>query len=245
MRHRDHTYVGQELALFRNARNWRAYWSREILPFLGNSVLEVGAGIGSVTRRLAENAEHWVALEPDPTLAGQIFDAGTSSSVEVKVGTVRDLSESATYDSIIYIDVLEHILDDVGELEYAARLLKPGGFLVILVPAHMALYSPFDKAIGHHRRYSRSSLGHVLPSRGRVRRVAYLDSVGLLASGMNRFFLRSSIPTERQILFWDQWMVPLSTVLDKLVRGKVGKSLLVVWENGTEDSSDRQELGSH
>lgn len=223
-------YVGDELELFSEARNWRNYWTEVIEPYLGESVLEVGAGIGSVTTLLAERRTRWVAVEPDESLAGQIVQGAGYASVEVVVGTVRDVAVTGQFDSVLYIDVLEHIEDDRGELEEAAKRLRPGGRLIVLVPAHMSLYSPFDRAIGHFRRYNRTRLLGSLPQGGSVKVSTYMDSVGLLASGMNRFFLRSNAPTKQQISFWDKKMIPVSRRTDRLLRGQLGKSLLVIWE---------------
>jgi hypothetical protein len=108
--------------------------------------------------------------------------------------------------------------------------LRSGGSLCVLSPAHPWLFSEFDARIGHHRRYSRAALVALTPPRTRLRLVRYLDSVGLGASLANRLLLRSPKPTRSQILFWDRLMVPLSRPLDWLLRYRLGKSILAVWE---------------
>ena len=121
---------------------------------------------------------------------------------------------SDRFDSIVYIDVLEHIDDDGAELRRAASRLRPGGTLVILSPAHQWLFTAFDAAIGHKRRYTKSML-------------RYLDSTGLLVSSANRLFLRSA--TLSQIKLWDRVFVRMSTWLDALLRYSIGKSVVGVW----------------
>jgi hypothetical protein len=133
------------------------------------------------------------------------------------------------FDSIVYIDVLEHIEDDKSELAQAFHLLRPGGRLIVLAPALQALYSPFDKAIGHYRRYARKSLRSCTPPSSRLEKLAYLDCVGLIASGANRLILKQSSPSLRQILFWDKYMIPVSRILDPLIGHRLGKSILAVW----------------
>ncbi len=147
-----------------------------------------------------------------------------------RVGTTEDLVASECFDTILYIDVLEHIDDDRGELTRAAAHLKPGGHVIVLSPAHQFLYAPFDRAIGHFRRYSRSSLRAAAPAGLHETRLVYLDSVGLLASAANRLLLSQSMPTESQILAWDRLMIPLSRLLDPLFMGRAGKSILGVWQ---------------
>jgi SAM-dependent methyltransferase len=147
-----------------------------------------------------------------------------------RAGTTQTLPSAACFDAILYVDVLEHLADDAAELRRAARLLRrPGGVLIILAPAHGWLYSPFDRAIGHHRRYTRRSLARVIPAELTRLTLRYLDSVGLLASAANRFVLRRSLPTERDIVRWDRLMVPLSRHLDRWLGFRVGKSVLGIW----------------
>src|SRR5262249_14397558 len=96
----------------------------------------------------------------------------------------------------------EHIADDRSELAAAAAHLKPGGKLIVLGPAHPWLYSPFDKALGHYRRYTRRMLAAAVPADLQRVELIYLDSVGLLASTGNRLLLRRSLPSPRQIRIW-------------------------------------------
>ncbi|TAN78254.1 MAG: class I SAM-dependent methyltransferase [Magnetospirillum sp.] len=230
-------YQGAELTLFAHAVNWKRYFARQIRPYLGRTVVEVGAGLGGTTGLLHSGQAAWVCLEPDPAMAGDITAAITAGrlppSCRVEIGIVADLlarGHEGRYDSVVYIDVLEHIENDRGELAAALRLLKPGGHLVVLSPAFSWLYTPFDRAVGHFRRYHRASLLGIGPAGARPVRVRYLDSVGLLASLANRLLLRSGMPTQSQVLTWDRLMVPFSRVVDPLVGHAFGRSLLAVWQ---------------
>ncbi len=219
-------YVGSELAIFEKARKWKSYWRDEIAPYVRGDVLEVGAGIGANTKLLGQlGFDSWTALEPDLRLAAQIEPA--SSRHRTIVGTISDLNER--FDAVLYIDVLEHIEDDRTELMRAAERLRPAGTLIVLSPAHPFLFTPFDGAIGHYRRYTRSSLASAAPGCMRPLRIAYLDSVGMLASAGNRLLLNSAMPTERQILAWDRLLIPISRAIDRLFAGRVGKSVLGIW----------------
>lgn len=197
-------------------------------------VLEVGAGIGSTTRHLCDGSQRtWLCLEPDRAMADRLAEAIARGELpaccRARAGTVRDLPPDARFDAILYVDVLEHVQDDSAELAAAARALKPAGALIVLAPAHGWLYSPFDRAIGHYRRYTRRSLAAVGPPGLRRLSLQYLDSVGLLASAGNRFILRKSLPTVRDIVRWDRLMVPLSRRLDPWLGFRVGKSVVGIW----------------
>jgi SAM-dependent methyltransferase len=222
-------YVGSELELFKKARNWKAYWRAQIAEFVRGEVLEVGAGIGANTLTLSSLAyDHWTCLEPDAVLAARI-ELPPGGRHKTVVGTVADLSAEAKFDAILYIDVLEHIEDDAGEIARAAARLKPGGALIVMSPAHPVLFTPFDAAIGHFRRYTRASLRQTAPATLRVEKLVYLDAAGMLASAGNRVLLRSAMPTERQILTWDRLLVPISRLIDPIFAGRVGKNVLGIW----------------
>ena len=230
----DYTYVGSELELFAGATRWKSYLADQVAPFLGEEVLEVGAGLGGTTKRLCRGVERrWVCLEPDEGLAGRLSGAIDSGELpaccRVEVGTLERLAREPAFDTLLYIDVMEHIEDDAGELARAGEFLRPGGHVVVLSPAHQWLYSPFDKAIGHYRRYTKSTLRALTPTGLDLVRLSYLDTVGLIASAGNRLFLRSAMPNPSQIAVWDRYMVRLSRVVDPLIGYSAGKSVLGVW----------------
>lgn len=230
-----YTYVGEELDLFRHAKNWKAYWGSQVLPFVRGRVLEVGAGTGNNAATLiaARRHEAWTCLEPDPALLPALTErcaeVSPDETVEVIEGTLAALKLERTFDTLLYIDVLEHIERDHAELKTAAAHLAPGGHLIVLSPAHQALFSPFDKAVGHYRRYSVAQLLAAGPQGLKPRVARYLDAVGLLASTANRLLLRQSMPNVGQLKTWDRWMVPLSKALDPILGYRLGKSVLGVW----------------
>ena len=229
-------YVGDELDLFAAATHWKAYFRRQIQPYLGSRVLEVGAGLGGTTRALCQGTEsRWVCLEPDPQLAKRLEAEQAVGRLpggcEVVIGTLDDQLTDETFDSVLYMDVLEHIEGDRAELVQAARRVAPGGHLVVLSPAHQWLFTPFDQSIGHCRRYSRASLKAVGPPGLNLVWLGYLDSVGFFASLTNKLFLQQSMPTPKQIAFWDRVLVRTSTWVDPILGHRAGKSVLGVWQS--------------
>jgi SAM-dependent methyltransferase len=227
-------YIGTELELFANATHWKAYVGRVLRPFVAGRVLDVGAGIGANTTFLhGERVACWTSLEPDPDLARRIADRIAAGALprgcRAVTGTIRALPGEARYDTILYIDVLEHIAEDAAELAAASRHLAPAGHLIVLAPAHPFLFSPFDAAIGHCRRYRRADLLRLAPPGGRLVECRMLDSAGFFASLANRFLLAAAMPSERQIAFWDKLLVPLSRCLDPLLGYRFGKTVVAVW----------------
>ncbi len=222
-------YIGSELEIFEEARRWKAYWRARIAAFVAGDVLEVGAGIGANTTALSTlDYRSWLSLEPDSELAGHIA-LPSGGRHRVVTGTLADLPNGRKFDTILYLDVLEHIERDAAELASAAQRLNAGGALIVVAPAHSFLYTPFDRAIGHYRRYDKRILREVAPESLRLERLEYLDAAGMLASLANRWLLRSAAPSRSQILFWDRLLVPCSRVLDPLSGRRIGKSILAVW----------------
>ncbi|SOC78578.1 Methyltransferase domain-containing protein [Salinimicrobium sediminis] len=231
----DFNYKGDELDIFKDAVNWKKYWFNSISKFISGDVLEVGAGIGINTNLILQshsNIRSLLSIEPDKSMADQILSNLTlgSSKVTVLNQYLQDFSPDKRFDTIIYIDVIEHIEDDAGELRRAKLHLKDGGILIILVPSYNFLISPFDEAIGHYRRYNKKMIVNTIPDGLTMLRLFYLDSVGVCASLLNKFVLKQSYPTREQILKYDKMIVPLSKVIDPLIFHSVGKSLVGVWK---------------
>ena len=226
-------YPGEELVLFQQATHWKKYFSRQIKPYIKGNVLEVGAGIGSTTLLLNDGSPGpWLMLEPDAQLSAQLKSKIETNllpaNCRLQTGTLDELSSS--FDTIIYIDVLEHIEKDGEEMKKAARLLRAGGHMVVLSPAFQFLYSPFDKAIGHYRRYNRKKLRNITPDGLQLISNRYYDTVGFFAAFINKLFLRQKYPTLYQVKFWDNWMIPVSRISDKLLLHSFGKTIITVWK---------------
>jgi SAM-dependent methyltransferase len=241
----SYVYCGAELDLFAAAAYWKTYIRAAVTPFLGRTVLEVGAGNGNTTRALCRGGfDRWVCLEPDAALADQLDSAAGAGELpdccRVSIGTLSDLSEHDRFDTILYMDVLEHIEDDRAELERAARQLEPGGHLIVLAPAHQWLFTPFDRSIGHYRRYTKRTLRVAAPGELSLKRLLYMDSVGMLASLGNRLLLKSAMPTAQQIAVWDRLMVPLSRLVDPVLLHTLGKSVLGIWTRGAHTAQRRR-----
>jgi SAM-dependent methyltransferase len=225
-------YPGQELELFSEAVNWKRYFAELLEPHVSGQVLDVGCGMG-VNALFISNPgiSAYTFLEPDVSLLDRVKENACLPvlwNAEKVNGTTQDMA-GRRFDTVLYLDVLEHIEDGAAELERARDLLAPGGCLVVLAPAFQLLFSPFDHAVRHHRRYTRSSLEKEVPAGMQCILSRYLDGVGTLLSLGNRLMLRRNLPTQAQIHFWDRYVVPISRPFDKLFGRYFGRSVVAVY----------------
>ena len=234
---KDPQDVGLELALFTHATNWKAYIKSEIANYIKGHVLEVGAGIGGITNILYSGREKsWICLEPNTDLFNRLAKSLNNSPFKINGfpkaihGNIYQPAFDHQFDTILYIDVLEHIENDRLEIKKAFHKLNKGGVFIVFAPAHQWLFSPYDDKVGHFRRYHQKRLFAISPADTKLLRVRYLDCFGCLASLGNKVLLRTSIPTKNQIVLWDRLMVPLSRIFDNVFGHKIGKSIYIVWQ---------------
>jgi SAM-dependent methyltransferase len=216
---------GEALRRMEGAGAYNAWLFERVRPHLGRRVLDAGAGVGTFTG-LAADGREVVAVEPDPELLPVLrarFEG--RSDVAIVEGTIEDVSGS--FDSIVCLNVLEHIADDVGTLRRFRELLEPGGRLLLLVPAHPSLYGSIDRTVEHERRYTKGDLGGKLREAGfdvaELRLVNPLGAAGWFVS--SRVLKREQVP-EGPLKLYDK-LVPALRVLDKVDVG-VGLSVWAV-----------------
>ncbi len=230
----ENTYIGNELDLFKNATNWKNYFSKKIKPYIKGDILEVGAGIGTNTKYLIHdnvNIKSITCLEPDAILCEEMKLNHLNDKIDAKEilnGTIEDVNKQ--FDTIIYIDVLEHIEKSKEEIELIKKRLNTDGQLIILVPAFNFLFSEFDSKIGHFRRYDKHILKNEVNNTLKLQKTFYLDSLGVIASLVNKYILKKGTPSPANIYFWDKKIIPFSKFLDIISFNTFGKSLIGIYQ---------------
>ena len=150
-----------------------------------------------------------------------LLQAQKSSSKDI----TKDLDEN--FDTIMYLNVLEHIKDDTEEINRAFKKLKKNGHLVILVPAHNKLYSKFDEAVGHFKRYEIDFFKQINIENSKKQKLIYLDSMGYFLYFLNKLFFKEEVyPSKFKILVWDKLFTPITFIVDRLLMYKFGKNII-------------------
>jgi SAM-dependent methyltransferase len=213
---------------------------QSIAPYVGNRVLEVGAGIGNMTRVLygrdlivATDLElpylHILRnrFSRNPTIRVERLDLNSDDCLALK---------SYAFDTVVCLNVLEHIENDEGALQRLFEILAPGGRLVLFVPADQKLFGTMDTQVGHHRRYSRESLARVMENAGfTAEMMTYRNVFGRFGWWLNgRVLKRTHLPGGQSRLF--DWFVPLLKRLEP-ANPRKGLSLIAVATKPLEERS--------
>jgi 2-polyprenyl-3-methyl-5-hydroxy-6-metoxy-1,4-benzoquinol methylase len=223
----------EELANLADADHFLSWISDTLQPHLGARVLEVGAGVGAIATKLAAAGHDVVAIEPADNVFPELQrrTAGLDGVHPLQLTSQQLLTDEAeSFDSVVYVSVLEHIRDDVDELRTAYRLLKPGGTLALFVPAMPSLYGSLDFKSGHFRRYDRSLLQQVVTDAGfDISRLTYMDVAGVVPYFLMYRLLDVPTLDAGSSKVYDRLIVPISRAFeDRVGSPAVGKNLVAV-----------------
>jgi len=202
--------------------------------FLGDRILEVGSGVGNQTRFFIDNRERVVASDIEPYYVRELTSRFADRS-NVRIAsyrfpldaTARGELQSDGIDTIVCMNVLEHIEDDVSTLIDFATVLPAGGHLVLLVPSMKALYGTLDQHLHHHRRYDEEELGGKLTAAGfKIDTMRFLNRVAVPGWWLNSRVLKRKVLPKGQLRFF-KWVMPLLR-LEERRPPRFGLSLLVL-----------------
>ncbi|MFN2462477.1 MAG: class I SAM-dependent methyltransferase [Candidatus Dormibacteria bacterium] len=226
-----------ELVALAEATNYRDWLFSKTAPHLGERVVEVGAGFGTMTDCVVDKARV-VALELIPEYVATLhrrYDA--LANIEIHHG---DATEDAVWDAIraggeldsaMSFNVFEHILDDVAVMKQVLASLRPGGEMVVFTPAFPGLFGEMDRGVGHVRRYTRGELlGKARTAGFEIVDCQFMNLPGFFLWYLNGKVLKSSGATggAASVRLFDRWAVPLVRAAEQLVRPPFGQSLLLV-----------------
>ena len=207
-----------------SAHNYNDYLTRLIRESAESTdLIDFGAGIGTFSKRLRTAGYNVTCVEPDPLQRRRLEEQGFDTLENIS--GVADNSASFVFS----LNVFEHIQDDVVALREVRQKLKPGGTLLIYVPAFACLWTSLDEKLCHYRRYTKKTLRRLVEQEGFVVEDArYADSLGFIATLVFRLLNKNvSALTATSISFYDQWLFAPSRVLDRLFGRWFGKNVYV------------------
>jgi SAM-dependent methyltransferase len=214
-----------------------------VRPWLGRSVMEIGVGFGQYTRRMLTDGRRVLGCDLDSGHLKNLRDSVSSPLLETQrldleaPEPARAMSAGFAPDTILLLNVLEHVRSHEQALKFLHEIAAPGGRIVLIVPAVAALHNGLDREAGHHRRYSRALLTRAMGAAGwEVAEIRYLNLPGIpgwiLAGWLGRAS-RSATElnapsTNWLIRFYDRFFVGISRLTDPLAARFAGLSILAV-----------------
>src|SRR3954464_5138347 len=216
--YRDDEYGSQILARLSRAPRFNAWMADTIRPYCGSTVLEIGSGVGNLTRKLLPR-DRYVASDINPlylqTLKNLQSDRPYLRSSYCDVTDLATFPKDAEpYDTVICLNVIEHVPDDRVSLRNIATVLADGGRAIVLVPQGQWNYGTLDEVLGHRRRYDEASLRPLAADCGlEVERIVPFNRIGTIAWYLNGKVLRRRIFGLGQIMLLNL-LTPLFRMLD-------------------------------
>lgn len=220
-------YIGTDnLEAMAGAINYNKFLSSLIMSHAkkNETIVDFGSGIGTFARELNEHGYHVHCIEPDARQAATIAAAG------LPVSTSIDELADGSVDYLYTLNVLEHIEDDVATLRLLHNKLRPGGKLLIYVPAFQLLYSSMDRKVGHFRRYTKPRMAKKLrAAEFQILTMRYVDSLGFIAALLFRLVGNDSGSLNHTaLMIYDRVIFPLSRMCDVVFSSVLGKNVVVV-----------------
>jgi 2-polyprenyl-3-methyl-5-hydroxy-6-metoxy-1,4-benzoquinol methylase len=227
-------YAADDLETMQEARRYSAHLYDLFRGHIGKRVLEVGAGIGTMSLRLAEAADLVVGLEPNVNCVTRLQDAMRGHPRFVLRPCHLEECDRAEltghrFDTVVCVNVLEHIEDDAAALRTFKDVLIPNGRVLIFVPAVQAAYGPLDAELGHHRRYSKPTLARAFADAGlELLTLRYTNPIGLLGWMYNAHISKSTAHSLTQVRLFETLVAPWALPLERLIPPPIGLSLIAV-----------------
>lgn len=232
--------TGEEtLIVFSKATAFNAWLSELVLPWAKGHILEIGSGIGNISEIILQNNLTITLSDLNPQYCSQLKNKFENRALCKGIISLNiaeaDFEEKykpllTKFDTIIALNVIEHIEDDRKAFENCKKLLAPGGRIIILVPAFTFLYNSFDKGLGHYRRYTRNKLSEKMQHAGfNVIHRQYFNMPAMFGWFISGSIFKMKIIPENQLNFYN-YLVPLFKRIDTLFQKKIGISLIMVAE---------------
>ena len=211
------------------AVNHRQWFVELAIPHLGDHPIEVGSGLGDYALEWAPHFPRFTATEADPDRLVLLKERlHGHPSIDVRE-LLLPTEETASYTAAVSYNVLEHIEDHVGALRSMARLVRPGGRIVLIVPAFMFAMSPVDIATGHVRRYTKKTMRAAMTEAGlTIEKLHYANALGLIGYYMATSVFKLMPKEGPMVKFYDRLVLPVTKAAETLVRPPFGQSVFVV-----------------
>ncbi len=221
------------MAQTKNYNNWLF---RMFKDFIGHRILDIGSGYGTFINYFKDR-EQVISVEPSTDgyeyMKRSFKDNRNIYLIKGDFNDEKVLNEvcSKDIDTVICLNVLEHIENDGKTIGNVRKCLKTGGRLILYVPALSFIYGTLDEALGHYRRYDKKGLEEMLKTSGfKIVKSRYVNFIGVFSWFLYSRIKKARIPAEKRILFYDRFVVPFVSLIENMISLPFGQSLLIIGE---------------
>lgn len=229
----DLYYEGRDLEAMAVLSRYYHWMLEMFAPYLGGHGVEIGAGQGTMSQLLVNRLERLDLVEPSPNLYVILKERfGEDGRVTLKPISLEGYLEHVpprTLDTVVMVNVLEHVKDDRAALVAIERCLRPGGHLLLFVPALRQLYSKFDRLVGHHRRYHLGDLNALVSGVSlQVAQSRYCDLLGVVPWLILNRLCGSTRLNPILVRIYDVLFTPATRTLERIIQPPFGKNIILV-----------------
>lgn len=231
-------FVAEDLRQMQQAKNYHRWTTSLMQPHLGKRIFEVGSGVGSITEVLLRDADLVYGIEPNASCLEELDRRlGSNAKFQRKASLLEECRPEElrrfNFDTVVCMNVLEHIQNDIAALRICHALLEEDGTIILFLPASPFAFGPLDLALGHFRRYSKRTATRVLAEAGfTIHACRYVNALGLLGWFFNARIRRAVRQNDAQIRLFDR-LVPVLSGIEKIIHPLIGLSLLVTAKKET------------
>lgn len=224
-------YPGTDLESMSYAQNYHKWILKSIAKCVTGNIAEIGAGSGNFSKELLSlNPQKLYSFEPSlnmfPKLDKTLEKFSNAKASDSYFSVEENLK--LNLDTILYINVLEHIENDLEELKFSLKALNTQGHLIIFVPALQFLFSDYDKHVGHFRRYHKEDLKTLVQEAGfNIKSIKYFDIAGVLPWYISNTLLKRSL-NPKDVALYDKLVVPIMNKIEPILPLPFGKNLLLI-----------------
>ncbi len=229
-----HYYEGRDLEILADMPNYYRWIMKPFYPYLGKRVVEYGAGRGTISNLLASRVGDLELVEPSAnlvTVLGQRFADQrrvriSDQSLEAHASQTPD----HTVETVVMVNVLEHVEGDAKAVTELYRILKTGGHLCVFVPAMTWLFSDLDRRVGHYRSYQKLGLSKIIEEAGfEIVTIRYMDLIGTFPWWLlHRMLKRTDFGSPAIATVYDRIFVPLNRLIEAIMPLPFGKNILLI-----------------
>lgn len=214
-------------------KNYNRWIYENIKEAIGNNILEIGSGMGSLIDFVIAKGRKITGAEIDDKFFKYSREKYAKNS-DVKIVKSDSLElekkfKKGSFDTVTILNTLEHIKDDFKAVKIIYNLLDKGGKLAVFVPAFQCIYGKLDENVGHYRRYTKATLRKVLEENNfEIKKIYYMNFIGFFGWYFNAKFLKRGYTPELQSSFFDNFFVPLEKAIEKIIKPPIGQSVVAI-----------------